>query len=254
MGLKLGVRGDAVGVSQLLAQFAHQFLELLGAADQDLHFELGPGHHGPLLDGGLVLLVDGVDLVEDLVVLLHLDELGELGDGQVEELLGEHVLLPLAVEAPVRVLAQLQQLDSLVEGHVVSPGAVAHVLLVLFLELVLEFEHFALGHLGEVLLEVVDFEVLAVGHFEQVGPVGAERVHFFDDLWGHFVLVHLEHSELFLDLIDPELHVHRLVLDLTYHIQQMLETVDAAHVSLQLLFIVLYVPDDKALLLAGDFK
>lgn len=194
---------------------------------------------------------DGVNLIVDLIVFLHLDELWELRDGQVEELFSQDVLFSASVEASVLVLAHLKEFNTFLEADMISTWTVADILLVLFLELVLEFKDLAFSDFSEVLLEVVDFEVLSISHLEQLVPACAESVNLILHFFLHLVLVHSKDSELLLDLIDSELHIHRFVLDLADDIQKVLESINASHLRLELLLISLNVLDNVTEFLGG---
>ena len=96
--LELDVWLDLVGIGQLLgAQVLDLFLVLHGDFLKNGWLELVPGQTGKLLTLFVEGRVDTVDQLIGLVHALHLDQLIELGNRQVEELLGQHMLVLLYV-------------------------------------------------------------------------------------------------------------------------------------------------------------
>lgn len=88
------LRFDSIG-RQFLGKLLHLLVILAGVKFKGWAIELVPWLSGMLLDHLSVALEDLIDLGVDGIVLIHLNELIELRDGEVEENLREHILLLL---------------------------------------------------------------------------------------------------------------------------------------------------------------
>ena len=110
---------DLIRVGQFLgAQGLDLLLILHGDLLKDGRLELLPGQTGQFCTLLAESRVDLVDLRVYLVLTFHLDQLVELGDGQIEELLGEHMLVLLYVLGLDCHDGLLQQDDALIEAYI----------------------------------------------------------------------------------------------------------------------------------------
>jgi hypothetical protein len=105
------------------------------------------------------------------------------------------------------------------------------------------------------LFEVIDLEVSSVGEVDKGLPVGHQSVNLLLNLGFDLVVVHIQNSELLLHFNNLELHIHRNILDLTDNLQQTLEQVEGAHLSVQVFVVLVRLFNDLSQLFAcNSFK
>jgi len=220
-GSQLDEGWEGLGVAHGLLELLDHLFRFGSTQVEGVTVELLPGKSGVFLDHSSVLFIDGIDLGVGLVGLLHSDELRELGDVQVEHLLGVHKSVLLGVKAEASSSAVSKGLHTLFKRDVVSTGTVLLVLRVSLFEFDLELSDLVLGDLGVEFFLFADLVILAVGLFDEFSPVFTDLVNFFLILRVDLVAVHAKDSELLLSLSNAELHVHRRVSDLSDHAQHL---------------------------------
>ena len=182
-----------------MTKFLDLLLELGSTGLENVRVKLAPWYDRPLFDSLAMFLVDRVDLGVELVLGFHVDELLELGDGKVEQVFRENILVLLEIELLALCFVLGKFGNTIFKRYGVSSWSNLEILCVRFLQLFLECYDLLLGNLRKGSLERFKFEVSSLGSICQCSPVVCDGVNRGLIFLINLVLVHPKHSELLLN-------------------------------------------------------